>query len=91
MIWYPKIPYFQKLKYWLFRTNTAPQSDAVSYSDIRSEYGSSDNTNDLVAYFSRVLERRDMVNLLEEQEEQEEEETQEEDDREDPALAAKCH
>ena len=45
----------------------------------------------MVAYFSRVLERRDMVNLLEEQEEQEEEETQEEDDREDPALAAKCH
>ena len=64
---------------WLCRCKTKKEDEAhikdgncPIYSDIRSEYGSLDNTDDLVAYYSRVLERRDMVDLLEEEEEQEE-------------------
>ena len=49
------------------------------YSDIRADYGSLEDDSSLVSYFSRVLERRDLVDKLEEE--------QEEVDGGNPALA----
>ena len=52
------------------------------YQDIRADYGNLENTDSLVAFYTRVLERRDRVDLLEQEEQEEQEE-----DGEDPALA----
>ena len=38
------------------------------YSDIRSKYQDFDNDEDLVSYFNEVLERRDMIDSLEQDE-----------------------
>ena len=42
------------------------------YSDIRADYGDLREDKELVSFFQRILERRDLVDLQEEQEEQEE-------------------
>ena len=50
------------------------------YSDIRADYGDLSDDQELVSFFQRILERRDLVDLQEEQEEEQEE------DGRDPAL-----
>jgi hypothetical protein len=44
------------------------------YSDINERYGALDNDHQLVSFFQEILERRDMIDLVDEEEEDEEEE-----------------